>query len=266
MRRWVEDGSGRTVNDLYDLDDDRNKETNLDERHSDAENGNVQDAFEALRRTHDFSSARESTLRRLASAMRKRNFTAKELIFREGEDSDTAYVIEDGFVWLTVKRPDGNDHFIGESGRCDVFGQMTALSERPRIASARAASVVTAWEIPAEELRRSALEDPGLSYALMLNAIGLAFENDEEAAARSAQDTRQRTARTIADLHERGTDAEGTIAVTHAELAMMVGVARENVSRALASLRRRRIVETRRRGIVVLDEEALRRVAGLDQA
>jgi CRP/FNR family transcriptional regulator len=224
------------------------------------------EAVEVLRKSRDFAAACPEALARLARSMRKVTFDRWDYIFREGEESDAAFAIVDGFVWLTTTRSDGNKHFISELGNGDITGDMTTIAQRPRVATAQAANVVTAWVIPGDELRKAVVSDSGLAYALLLNAVSLALESDEEAAARGAQDVRQRTARTLVDLHERGTNEHGSVAVSHAELAMMVGVARENVSRALSSLRRRRMISTMRRGIVVEDLEALRRVAGLPPA
>jgi CRP-like cAMP-binding protein len=82
----------------------------------------------------------------------------------------------------------------------------------------------------------------------------------------AAYDSVGRVARRLVELADRfGESSEDglriTLPLSQQELAAWVGASREAVSKALHTLRARKWVETARRGVTVLDLEALRRRA-----
>jgi CRP-like cAMP-binding protein len=64
------------------------------------------------------------------------------LIFKEGDEGDTAYVIESGkvSVYKTIK---GKAIEIGEVSRGGIFGEMALIDDHPRMASAVAVEETT---------------------------------------------------------------------------------------------------------------------------
>jgi CRP/FNR family transcriptional regulator, cyclic AMP receptor protein len=71
--------------------------------------------------------------------MAKRKFLSGEYIFRQGDDSDLAFVIESGFVDI-IKEDAGGSVILTQLGAGDIFGEMGLIDEKPRSASARALS------------------------------------------------------------------------------------------------------------------------------
>lgn len=74
--------------------------------------------------------------------MEQRSYEPGELIFREGEDSDCAYIIVSGRVEIYKRMPSGTV-LLATLGDGDIFGEMGIISDEPRSASAAAESNVT---------------------------------------------------------------------------------------------------------------------------
>jgi EAL domain-containing protein (putative c-di-GMP-specific phosphodiesterase class I) len=96
-----------------------------------------------------------------------RRFQAGELIFREGDDPDCAYVIDEGEVevWIELK---GEHLTLARLGPGEILGEMAVIDRAPRSASALALSAVSATEIRADQLRaRLEKADPILKSLLV---------------------------------------------------------------------------------------------------
>jgi putative ABC transport system ATP-binding protein len=72
--------------------------------------------------------------------------SAGELLFREGEAGDVAYVVESGRIQLVRQLVDGSEELVLEADPGRFFGELAPMYGLPRTATARAAvdSVVTA--------------------------------------------------------------------------------------------------------------------------
>ncbi len=64
-------------------------------------------------------------------------YGAGEVIFREGDAGDCAYLIEDGFVEIAVT-VNGQEQRVNQIGRSELFGEVALIDHQPRTATARA--------------------------------------------------------------------------------------------------------------------------------
>jgi CRP/FNR family cyclic AMP-dependent transcriptional regulator len=220
-------------------------------------------ALDVLLMSEDFSDAHRETLESLTAGMERRRYPPRSVVFTEGEPSGPAYLIESGSVRLTSSTREGNLGFIADMGPGTLVGEMTALLGTERMATATAVSDSALWRVQATALHEALSADPRLSYKMMLSSMRLVLNKDNWILARSYETTLQRVASLLADLADQAPSAEDcVVSVTHEELALMTGLTRETVTRALATLRKGRVIETRRRCIHVLDLDSLYRSAG----
>jgi len=61
-----------------------------------------------------------------------------DIIFREGEPGDCAYLIERGEILITKKTADGEEIELGRLGPGAIFGEMAMIDMQPRMAKATA--------------------------------------------------------------------------------------------------------------------------------
>lgn len=94
-----------------------------------------------------------------------KSFQPKEVIFRQGDPSDFAYLIEAGQVEVLEGYPDHPVH-IALLGKGEIVGEMALVEERPRSLTARAVGEVTVSEVSREQFVKLMFKDPveGLRY------------------------------------------------------------------------------------------------------
>ena len=95
-----------------------------------------------------------------------RRFHAGDIIMRQGEKGDTAYIIEDGRVDISIQMPSGKEQSVTTRGKGAMIGEMALVDKAPRTATVRALSECTLLEITAEDFsRRLENADPILRMA-----------------------------------------------------------------------------------------------------
>ena len=115
-----------------------------------------------LRTNPLFAGLPDATLRRLASVTDEVRFKKNQVIFAEGTEPATLYIVKEGAVTLTFN-PDGHNPQTAEiKDGAALNGEAVALS-RPHVVTAKAAALNTKLlAIPAEEMRRVIAEAPDI--------------------------------------------------------------------------------------------------------
>lgn len=68
----------------------------------------------------------------------KKEFSAGDIIMKQGDPGDCAYLIEDGQVEIVVERPDGRVQLVGTRGPGAIIGEMALVDAAPRTATVKA--------------------------------------------------------------------------------------------------------------------------------
>jgi EAL domain-containing protein (putative c-di-GMP-specific phosphodiesterase class I) len=96
----------------------------------------------------------------------KKQFKKGEILIREGERGECAYVIEAGNVEILVQR-DGQPIQIGIRGPGSLIGEMAMIDDKPRTATVRAVDDCDVLEITREDFaRRVESADPVLKMVM----------------------------------------------------------------------------------------------------
>src|SRR5262249_31698197 len=96
----------------------------------------------------------------------KKQFKKGEVLIREGESGDCAYVIETGNVEILVQR-EGQPIQIGTRGPGSLIGEMAMIDDKPRTATVRAVDDCDVIEITREDFsRRVENADPVLKMVM----------------------------------------------------------------------------------------------------
>lgn len=102
------------------------------------------------------------------TAMITRNYSAGELIVREGDAAETAFYIVSGTVEVFVNTSNG-EKFVVEQGEGDFFGEMGMILEEPRMASIRAKTDVVAEEYDIKSFEENVIDSRERRNAYMPN-------------------------------------------------------------------------------------------------
>jgi CRP/FNR family transcriptional regulator len=141
------------------------------------------------------------------------------------------------------------------------MGAPTAIGG-PVDVSAQALTETAMLMLNVDGVRSLAKTDPALAWALAEEVTRRLYEVLEAFAGNVFGSVRQRVARHLLDLAaDRQQGAVLIAPVSQQALADAVGTAREVVARTLHDLRRARLVDTARNGVVLVDPDRLSEVA-----
>jgi hypothetical protein len=116
--------------------------------------------------------------------MRLSHFAAGQMVFSEGDASDSAYLIRSGRVEVLKDSPAGPIR-LAVLGEGEIVGEMGVIDERPRSASARALEPVEALAFNHQEFLDTLLHRPRDALAL-LRSLFERLRSADQALARHA--------------------------------------------------------------------------------
>ena len=126
----------------------------------------LKEDIEVLREVPIFASVELSKLKLLAFASQRLAFDPGQVLCREGDFGDTAYVIIQGSADVCVRAGD-NEITVASLGRNDFVGDMAILCDTPRTATVRASSRCETLVIGKTQLLGLLRSFPDMSIAMM---------------------------------------------------------------------------------------------------
>lgn len=167
----------------------------------------------------------------------RRAYPPNTFLYQEGEAAERLYVIERGRVRLSRLTAGGQRLIVETLTAGQVCGEEVLRPGTVYKTSAETVQPTTVIAVSHPTLHELALAKPGLLVTLLAR-LEERLERAEERLVEVA--TKSLSSRVAAALlHEMAGCACPVLALTHQELAEMVGGQRETVSRLLASLRQR---------------------------
>jgi CRP/FNR family transcriptional regulator len=224
----------------------------------------TEDIVESLQWVPLFAALGEEDLAQVAEVAVRRRLAEGEVVFREGDSSDTCYVISSGRARAISDHPDGRSITLAQFGPGDIFGELAMFDDESRSATVETLEPTDVIAILGPDMRRLLRAHPEIAVKL-LGALGRRLrETNERLARQSFQTVQSRVATVLAQLVETASpDDDGgdgvVIRATQAELAQLAGSSRESASRFLAVLERAGIISQGRGRLTVNDPAALER-------
>lgn len=222
----------------------------------------TEEAVALLKGVPVFETLADPDLVRIAQLAVPRRFGAGHVVFREGDSSDTCYVVHTGHARAIREHPDGRTITLAHFGPGDIFGELAMFDDERRSATVEALDDLRVIAILGPDMRRLLNEHAELSVKLVV-ALGRRLrEANERLTRQSFQTVQSRVATVLAGLvadarREGAGDRDVLVNVTQADIAKLAGSSRESASRFLAVLERAGVITQGRGRIVVHDSEAL---------
>lgn len=209
-----------------------------------------------------FDALAPEDLAQVARVAVPRTFPPGQVIFREGDASDTCYVIGSGHARAMRENADGRSIALAHFGPGDIFGELAMFDDEKRSATVQTLDEVEAVAILGADMRRLMRQHPDLAVKLVIGLGRRLREANERLSRQSFQTVQSRVAGVLKKLVEQaqGEGAPETgvlVTITQAEIAQLAGSSRESASRFLAVLERAGIIEQGRGKLTVLDPVAL---------
>src|SRR3954452_14829829 len=215
-----------------------------------------------LGRVPVFEELADDDLRGVAEVRVPRRFGTGEGVFREGDDSDTCYVVHAGHARAIREHPDGRQITLATFGPGDIFGELAMFDDERRSATVEASDDLEVLGILGGDMRRLLRRHPDMAGKLVVARGRRRRAANERLARPSFQTVQTRVAAALAQLVEQARSegaAERDVAVvaTQDDLAKLAGSSRESASRFLAVLERAGVISQGRGRLTVHDPGAL---------
>ncbi|MCK5374495.1 MAG: EAL domain-containing protein [Alphaproteobacteria bacterium] len=88
------------------------------------------------------------------SEQSSKTFKSGDIIMRQGEVGQKAYIVESGKVEIVIETPSGEEHIIATRGPNAMIGEMSLIDDAPRTATIRATENCTVLEITKQDFTR----------------------------------------------------------------------------------------------------------------
>ena len=224
----------------------------------------TEDTAELLSRVPVFAELGADDLGRVAQVAVPRSYDGQQVIFREGDDSDTCYIVRSGHARAIRQHSDGRTITLARFGPGDIFGELAMFDDERRSATVEALDDLSTVAIPGSAMRGLLERHPAIAVKLVI-ALGRRLRAANERLSRQSFQTVQSRVAAVLDQLVEQARAEGEggqrdvlVTATQAELAQLAGSSRESASRFLAVLERAGVISQGRGRLTVHDPAALR--------
>jgi len=224
----------------------------------------VEETAGLLARVGVFSDLGREELEQIAAVAVPRSFAAGEVVFREGDESTTTYIVRTGHARAVRQHSDGRTLTLANFGPGEVFGELAMFDSDRRSATIEAIEDVELLAILGVDMQRLMRAHPDIAVKLVSTLGRRLREANDRLTRQSFQTVQSRVATVLSELvrdaqGEGAPDADVLITATQAEVAQLAGSSRESASRFLATLERAGIITQGRGKLTVHEPAALKR-------
>ena len=198
------------------------------------------DALDTLRAIPLFSHVADGDLEQIASHLIERRYPRNTTIVEEGLPGDYMYIIREGRVKVTKLSEDGREKILAFFEPGHFVGDMALLDRAPRSASVKALTPVRVLALSRADFTGLIRKSPDLAIAVIRELSGRLRAVNDQASALSFQRVKDRTKGLLVRLaKEEAPDGVHlqTPALTHQQIADMIGTSRETVTRVVKDLK-----------------------------
>jgi len=185
------------------------------------------------------------------------------VLFVEGQPAQGVFLLSRGRVKLTTSSANGKPLLLRIAEPGEMIGLPGAISGKIYVLTAEALEPVDVKVIPREPFMQFLRThgEAALRVAEILNEIYHATFRELQYVAHSGS-AAEKLARFLLDAATpslpSNTQLRTSLTLTHEEIAEMIGVARETVSRLFANFKREHLIELRGSKLVIADEAGLK--------
>jgi len=158
------------------------------------------EVVELLGRVPVFSTLKQDDLERIAQLAVPRSFGPGEVVFREGDASDTCYIVREGHARAVRAHRDGRTITLARFGPGDIFGELALFEDERRSATVEAIEPTSVVAVLGPDMRRLLGQHAEISSRLAI-ALGRRLrETNERLSRQSFQTVQSRVAVVLSQL------------------------------------------------------------------
>jgi len=223
-------------------------------------------SIDLLKRIPLFAGLKEEDLKRIKAIALPKRVEKKEVLFSDGEEAKGFYAILSGKVKLYKISPEGKEQILHVVSAPDAFAEAALYLEGTYPAFAEALSECHLLFFPKRDFIQLIEKNPQLGINMIVSLSHFLRKFVLLIEELSLKEVSSRIAKYVMDLSIRSSQEgkdpkEVELDLTKTQLASKLGTISETLSRTLAKMKSKGIIEVKKNRIVILDREALAELA-----
>ena len=205
-------------------------------------------------------------LARLAEVVQLLEVRRRQVVYLPGDPGQSIYFVNGGRVKISKVTRDGKELTLAYRGPGEVFGELALIEGGPREEMAEAVENAIITELDRAEFERLLQQQGMVGHRLTKVFAQRRREIENKIENLVFKDVNSKLAQLLLKLGlEYGVDdSRGTLValkITHQEMANLIGSTRETVSLTLSQFKRKGLIHTDGRKVILADNEGLRAMA-----
>ena len=205
------------------------------------------------------------TLHRLTASGEPVSLRKRQVAYLPGDPGDAVYFIQSGRVKVSRVTRDGKELTLGYRAPGEMFGELCLFDGGPREEMAEVVEGAELMRLDRETLLGVLSATSQLGAAFARSLIERCRDVERQMEFLMFKDVHAKLAELLLKLSgEFGVkDPRGTLVglnITHQEMANLIGSTRETVSLALSLFKKKKLVQSDGRLVIVLDADGLRAI------
>jgi CRP-like cAMP-binding protein len=217
-----------------------------------------------LSKIEPFTGLDQPSLEDVARSCRFERCEAKRQIIAYQDDSADVFFIVSGRVRVVIHSLSGKEISYRDLDGGEMFGELAAIDGEQRSASVVAVAETLLVAMPAAAFRDAFKKHSSMAEAVLQRLTGLVRLYSQRLYEMRTLDVQSRIRAELVRLAEDSVGDDNTATIsplpTSADIAARVNTRREAVSRELASLTRRGLIERRQKTLTIRDFAGLNRL------
>lgn len=182
-------------------------------------------------------------------------------VFREGEDSDSLYVLNNGLIKLTQISQDGKEHILRFLFAGEYFGQFALFQNKKNYVNAEIVESSTVCRLHRKDFIPLLAKNAALAYNFLISMSEQLQHAEDWAAALHMLEVDKRLAKVLLYFYfKESSDRKLILPASKKEIAAMIGTTAETLSRKLNQFEELQLITVKQRTIFIRDLEALQQM------
>jgi CRP/FNR family transcriptional regulator, cyclic AMP receptor protein len=219
-----------------------------------------------LRKCDVLSESSNEALERLFTSVNVGTYRPRQVIYLPGDRAQGVHFLTSARIKISKVTRDGKELTLAYRSEGDFFGEPCLLEGGPREEMAEAMDASTTVEVSREALDELLRNDGRAAYKFARALIMRRKDLETRVEQLIFKDVGAKLAELLLTLgQEHGvSDERGLVVglkITHQEMANLIGSTRETVSLTLSQFKRKGLIQTEGRRVILSDQEGLRALA-----
>jgi CRP-like cAMP-binding protein len=210
-----------------------------------------------------FKELTSDDIQLVATAIQSKRYNKGDYIFREGENSNKLYIVNEGIIKIAKLSDQGKQQIIRFLFPGDFFGLFALLQEKRHYADAEVLDDAMICVIEKQHLTSIMERNPRMAYQFLVAVSERLGQADEWLGTISLMETEQRLAKLLILFYDKNNNKPDIqLPVQKKELASLLGTTPETLSRKLSLFEDQGLIKVARSYIHILQPRLLQSLAG----